>query len=209
MTKTAYLYVLDTMADWEPALLIAELNSGRFFRKNATGYTVRTLGITKEPVVTMGGVRIVPDMSLEECVAEDAGLLILPGGETWLEDIHAPILDKAKEFLDAEIPVAAICGATLGMARAGLLDHRYHTSNDPGYLKAVCPSYTGESFYREVPVVTDGRLVTATGIAPLEFTRDVLKVLDVCSDRTLEAWYRLYLTHESQHYYALVESLEE
>ena len=205
MTKTAYLYVLNTMADWEPALLIAELNTGRTFKKDAGEYTVKTVGITKEPVLSMGGVRIVPDLIPEECFVESAGLLILPGGETWLEDIHAPILDKSSEFLGADIPVAAICGATLGLAKAGMLDNRYHTSND---LDAVCPSYAGESFYRQEPVVTDGRLVTATGVAPLEFTRDVLKALDVCSSRALEAWYSLYLTHEKEHFYALLESLD-
>lgn len=30
MTKKAYLYILDTMADWEAGFLISELNSGRY-----------------------------------------------------------------------------------------------------------------------------------------------------------------------------------
>ena len=209
MTEIAYLYVLNTMADWEPSYLIAELNSGRYFRTNATGYTVRTVGITKKPVVTMGGLRIDPDVSLDELTTDDAGVLILPGGETWLEDIHTPILEKAKEFLDAGITVAAICGATLGLAKAGLLDNRLHTSNDLGYLKTVCPDYTGESLYRQEPAVTDGNLITASGIAPLEFAKEVIRKLDVFSDQTLEAWYQLYVTHEMQYFYAIMESLEE
>ena len=32
MQKHVYLYVLDTLSDWEPGYAIAELNSGRFFR---------------------------------------------------------------------------------------------------------------------------------------------------------------------------------
>lgn len=39
---TVYLYVLDTMADWEPGYAAAELNSGRFFKANAPRVTVRT-----------------------------------------------------------------------------------------------------------------------------------------------------------------------
>lgn len=208
MTKNAYLYVFDTMADWEPSFLTAELHSGRYFRKGATGYTVRTVGIAKEPVVTMGGVRIMPDLSLEECTAVDAGVLILPGGDTWLEEIHAPMMEKVKEFLDAGILVAAICGATMGLAKAGLLDSTPHTSNDLGYLKAVIPSYTGEAFYKQQPAVTDGKLITASGIAPIDFAREVLRGLDVFSSRTLEAWYRLYVTHEAKYFYALMESLD-
>ncbi|MDW7733335.1 MAG: type 1 glutamine amidotransferase family protein [Methanolobus sp.] len=208
MTKTAYFYVFDTMADWEPGFLIAELHSGRYFRKDATKYKVVTVGITKEPVTTMGGVHIAPDLTVEECTATDAGVLILPGGDTWLEAIHFSMLEKVKEFLDAGIFVAAICGATMGLAMAGLVDDRPHTSNDLGYLKAVCPTYTGEKFYRQELAVTGGNLITASGIAPLEFAREVLKELDVFSVSTLEAWHQLYVTHEAQYFYALMGSLE-
>lgn len=208
MTKIAYLYVSDTMADWEPGFLIAELNSGRYFRKDAEEYIVRTVGLTREPVTTMGGVRILPDLSLEECVAANVGVLILPGGNTWLEDIHAPIMEKAQEFMDAGILVAAICGATMGLAKAGILDSRPHTSNDLGYLKAVIPTYKGETLYSQKTVVTYDRLITATGVAPVDFAREVLRELGVFSTRTLDAWYQLYITHEAQYYYALMESLE-
>lgn len=32
---TIYVYVLDTFADWEMGYAISELNSGRFFKKDA------------------------------------------------------------------------------------------------------------------------------------------------------------------------------
>lgn len=208
MTKIAYLYVFDTTADWEPGFLIAELNSGRYFRKDAEEYIVRTVGLTREPVATMGGVRILPDLSLEECTADDAGVFILPGGDTWLEDIHVPALEKVQEFMDAGILVAAICGATAGLAKAGMLDSRPHTSNDLGYLKAVIPTYKGEAFYSQKTVVTNDRLITATGVAPIDFAREVLRELGVFSSPTLDAWYQLYITHEAQYYYALMGSLE-
>ena len=32
---TVYVYALDTLADWELGYVIAELNSGRFFKKDA------------------------------------------------------------------------------------------------------------------------------------------------------------------------------
>nr|WP_321496119.1 type 1 glutamine amidotransferase family protein [uncultured Methanolobus sp.] len=212
MAKIAYLYVLDTMADWEPGFLVAELNTGRYFRKDAEKYTVKTVGLTKdpkEPVVTMGGVSIVPDISIDELTTDYAGVLILPGGDTWLEPIHDPLIGKVKEFLEAGIPVAAICGATMGLAKAGLLDNRAHTSNDLGFLKSVCPNYTGEAFYRNEPAVTGDNVITANGVAPLEFAREVLRELDVFSPKTLEAWYGLYTTHEAQYFYALMESLDK
>jgi hypothetical protein len=33
MNNTVYLYVFDTMSDWEIGYLTAELNSGRYYKK--------------------------------------------------------------------------------------------------------------------------------------------------------------------------------
>ena len=209
MNQIAYLYALDSMADWETGYLIAELNSGRYYRKDTTQYTVKTVGLTKKTVVTMGGIQIIPDILINELTTENAGLLILPGGNTWLDMMHAPVLEKVKEFMNADVTVAAICGATIALAQAGFLDNQYHTSNDLNYLKAVCPKYSGEQFYREEPAVTDRKLITASGVAPLEFAYQILKNLDVFLPQTLESWYKLYLTREAKYFYTLMESINK
>jgi len=203
-----YLYVFDTMADWEVGYLSAELNSGRYFKKGLTPSKIVTVGIDKAQVTTMGGLRILPDIELGECSIENADALILPGGDTWAEPIHEPILKMAEFCLKEKIVVAAICGATLGLARKGLLDSRWHTSNDLGYLKMVCSDYEGDKFYKNEPAVTDEKLVTASGIAPLEFSLHVLKALDVFSPNTLDAWYNLYKTHKSEYFYGLMNSVQ-
>ncbi|HWP96012.1 MAG TPA: type 1 glutamine amidotransferase family protein [Syntrophomonadaceae bacterium] len=208
MRNTVYLYVFDTMADWEASYVIAELNSGRYFKKESIKFSVKTVGLNKEPIITMGGVGIIPDFSVEECSIEAAIALVLPGGDTWLEALHAPIFEKTKEFLQAGVLVAAICGATIGLANTGFLDERYHTSNDLTYLQTVCPNYTGGSFYRQEPAVIDANLITASGIAPLEFAYQVLKSLAVFSPQTLESWYSLYATREAKYFYALMSSIQ-
>lgn len=43
----------------------------------------------------------------------------------------------ARRFLDAGVRVAAICGATAGLARASLLDEGSHTSAAAEYLAAT------------------------------------------------------------------------
>ncbi len=205
--KTIYFYVFDTLADWEPAYVLAELHSGRYFKDQALKYEVKTVGLNKNPVTTMGGVKIIPDLTVKDIIAEDAGLLLLPGGNTWLDPIHAPIFPVVKTLLEKNIPVAAICGATIGMAANGLLDDRAHTSNDLGYLKMCVPTYKGEARYVQEPVVYDRDLITASGVAPLEFAREILKKLDVMTPATLDAWYQLYRTHEAIHFFALMKSL--
>ncbi|WP_068621353.1 type 1 glutamine amidotransferase family protein [Paenibacillus tuaregi] len=206
-TRKVYLYVFDTMADWETGYLTAELNSGRYFRKGLAPLEVVTVGVDRNPVTTMGGLKILPGISIDECVLRGTDVLILPGGETWLEDIHEPILNKASQALEEGTVVAAICGATMGLAKMGLLDLRRHTSNDLEYLKMVCPNYIGEKHYEMEPAVTDGNLITASGIAPLEFAMHVLKVLDVFAPETLQAWFHLYQTHEPKYFFELMNSI--
>ncbi|MFT9367186.1 type 1 glutamine amidotransferase family protein [Paenibacillus polymyxa] len=208
MNSTAYLYVFDTMADWEIGYLTAELNSGRYYKKGLVPSKIVTVGMEKTPVTTMGGLKILPDIKLDECSIESTDLLILPGGNTWTETIHQPILKVAERCLEKGIWVAAICGATIGLAQAGLLNSRSHTSNDLEYLKMICPTYTGEKYYKMESAVTDGKLITASGMAPLEFSVHVLKALGVFSSKTLEAWYSLNKTRASKHYYELMNSIQ-
>jgi len=207
--RIVYLYVLDTLADWEPGYVAAELNSGRFFQKGAPAFTVRTVALSREPVTTLGGLRILPDMTVDEADVRKAALLLLPGGETWLESRHAPALDKAREFLAAGVPVAAICGATMALAEAGLLDDRPHTSNDLGFLRSVCPNYKGAGRYLAQPAVTGGDLITASGTAPLEFARQVFQRLGAFSEETLEAWYNLHTLKEPQYFHQLMRSVAQ
>ncbi|MGM1019089.1 MAG: type 1 glutamine amidotransferase family protein [Bacillota bacterium] len=208
MNNTVYLYVFDTMADWEIGYLTAELNSGRFYKKGLAPSKIVTVGIEKIPVTTMGGLKILPDIKLDECSLESTDALILPGGDTWTETIHQPILKIAERCLEEGIWVAAICGATMGLAQTGLLNSRWHTSNDLEYLKMICPTYTGEKYYKMESAVTDGKLITASGTAPLEFSVHVLKALGVFSSKTLDAWYNLNKTQESKYYYELMNSIQ-
>jgi putative intracellular protease/amidase len=208
MKNIVYLYVFDTMADWEIGYLSAEINSGRYYKKGLMPLKVVTVGIDKTPINTMGGLTILPELELKECSFEDTAALILPGGNTWTEAIHSPIIRMAEKYLEKGIVVGAICGATIGLAMGGVLDKRDHTSNDLGYLKMVCPSYDGEKYYKQEGAVTDGSLITASGIAPLEFTLHILKSLDVFLPETLDSWYNLYKTQESKYFFKLMNSIQ-
>src|SRR5688500_7305097 len=123
--NTAHLAIYDTLADWEPGHLLAELRTGRF---TGTRFDVVTVAESLDPVTTMGGVRILPDMLLADLDPAESDILVLPGGELWDGGGGEAFASAAERFLEAGVPVAAICGATAGLARAGLLDERRHTS---------------------------------------------------------------------------------
>lgn len=202
--RKVYMYVFDTMSDWEVGYLTAELNTGRYFKKGLKALKVTTVGIDKSPIITMGGLKVLPEITIDEFNMESNDVLILPGGNTWTSIAHEIILEKAKEALVQGSVVAAICGATLGLAKKGLLDFRNHTSNDLEFLKMVIPSYNGEKYYKMESVVSDENLITASGIAPLEFTIHVLKVLDVFKEETLSSWLNLYKTNDSKYFFELI-----
>lgn len=208
MPAKAYLYVFDTMSDWEASYLIAELHSGRYFKKGLAPIEVITVGIKNNPVITLGGLKILPSIPIDKCVLNSTDILILPGGDTWTETIHEPILKKACTALQKDIIVAAICGATIGLAKMGSLDSRRHTSNDLEYLKMLVPGYQGEKYYEQQPAVSDGNLITASGTAPLEFARHALKMLGVFSPVTLDSWFNLHQTHESKYFFELMNSIK-
>lgn len=204
-----YIYVLNTLADWEISYLTAELNSGRFLDKTRPHVDIIKIGNDVEPIKTMGGIIITPDESIDNIKFDEDDLLILPGAETWMQEENKKIMDIVSDIVDKKVIIAAICGATVALANNGLLNNRNHTSNDIELLKLYCSEYCGENFYLNQPAVTDDNLITASGIAPLEFSYEVLKRINVMKVETLEAWYQLYKTKESKYFYALMESIEE
>ncbi len=201
MTETVHLAVYDTLADWEVGHAIAHIRKPSWQRKPGR-YDVRTVAVTAEPVTTMGGVRIVPDMLLADLTPADSAMLILPGNDIWPTEQYGAWTDKAREFLDAETFVAAICGATGGLAKAGLLDHHEHTSNAREFLDGL--GYAGGALFRDVPAVTDRSLITGRAQAPVEFAREILAALAVYEPDVLASWFTLYGRQDPAGFYELM-----
>jgi putative intracellular protease/amidase len=199
--RDVHLYVLDTLADWEPGYTIAHINAPA--PGVASRYRVRTVGADLRPVRTKGGITIVPDMALADLDPSQSAMLILPGADTW--DEHGDALQRARQFVDAGVPIAAICGATFALARVGLLDDRKHTSNDPHWLASS--GYAGGKHYVDAPAIEDRGVITASAMAPLDFARLVLARLQVFPEPALAAWYDLYTTRNPASYFAFMEAV--
>lgn len=204
---TVYVYALDTLADWELGYVTAELNSGRFFKKDAPRVSVKTVSISREPVKTMGGLTIIPDCVINDIAVNEESVLLLPGANTWNNSNHGAIIEKASELLSVGAMVCAICGATAALANAGLLDQKLHTSNGAGYLEMVSPSYKGQGFYVDKPSVADHNLITASSTGALLWAKQIIERLKVFQPDTLDAWYTYFSTGEAQHFFALMRTL--
>jgi putative intracellular protease/amidase len=197
--------VYDTLADWELGLVTAHINNPQWQRVPGR-YQVVTVAESREPVTTMGGMRIVTDVTVAEVDPGDSAMLILPGADTWLTGGNTVFAAKARAFLDAGEPVAAICGATGGLAAAGILDDRRHTSNALEYLLST--GYRGRDHYVDEPAVTDaeGLLVTASSTAPAEFAREILARLETYEPSVLASWYKLYGQQDPAGFFELMSA---
>jgi len=80
--RTTYVYIQDTLADWEPGHLLAELRSGRFLKDPALRYNTVLCGRTMDTILTMGGLHLKPDMLIAEIHPSESDLLLLPGADT-------------------------------------------------------------------------------------------------------------------------------
>lgn len=206
---TVYIYLLATLADWEIGSLTAELNSKRFFRPDAPQLIVKTVAVSKEPVKSMGGLTIIPDCTIDEIEMTEKTVLILPGADTWSDAENAQIIQKASVLLSKGGSVCAICGATVVLANAGILNDRPHTSNGNGFLEMFCPDYKGQKFYIDQPAVSDGNLITGSATGSLMWAKLIIEKFDVFKPETLEAWYAYFSTGKAEHFIALMQSLEQ
>ena len=204
MKQNVHIFVFDSLSDWEASYAIAGINNPQF-QNNPDKYRVRSVALSKKPVVSIGGIRIQPDMTLDELSPNDSAMFIMPGGIAWDEGQNGEAVEIARAFINSNTPVAAICGATAGLARGGLLDTRRHTSNALEYLNAT--QYLGAELYEEAPAVTDQGVITASAMAPVDFAYHIFKLLDVYTTPVLEAWHGLFKTGRAEYFGALMEAV--
>jgi putative intracellular protease/amidase len=172
MGGSVAIFVFDGYADWEPAVALAHL-------RDDFGFTVTSYGPTTDPVVSMGGLKILPDAALADFEPGAHRLLILPGGDYWKDGERKAITAVLKRTQAAGTPIAAICAATAAPAFAGLLDDRAHTSNRPGFLiETAGAAYGGQAYYRDdAAAVSDRGVITAPGEAPVAFAAAIIRHL--------------------------------
>jgi putative intracellular protease/amidase len=157
-------------ADWEAGQVLALL-------RGHGGCEIRIATVDGGPVTSIGGVRAGADAAFAEVGPEDADVYLLIGSDHWTgfknEDFFA--LLRGAQARGAVL--GAICAGTVAAARAGLLEGHAHTSNGRDWLSQVAPGYAGaERYVDSARAVRDGRLVSASGLAPGTFAAEVMQL---------------------------------
>lgn len=184
MQKEILVFIFDGYADWEGAYICAELN------KRKTEFIVRTLSLDKEPKTSMGGFCVIPDYTIMD-YPDDYSMLILLGGEAWIEGKNNKVITLVKHAINNNIPIGAICNAVTFLAEHGYLDNIKHTGNTLEYIKEKAPHYNGDENLIEQQAIFDSNLITANGTAALEFAREIMKCLKILSLEEINEWYNI------------------
>jgi putative intracellular protease/amidase len=200
--ETIHVAIYDTWADWEAGYVIAHLASGDW-QPEGRRYRIVTVAESRKPITTKGGITLTPDITIDALDPNESAMLIMPGADSWLTGANMAFVEAAGKFLKAEVPVAAICGATTGLARGGLLNDVNHTSNAPQVLES--PGYTGHDRYQHELAVRDGNLITASAVGPVEFARAIFDALEFYPKHTTDNWYLLYGKKDAAGFFGLME----
>ncbi|MEB8266439.1 DJ-1/PfpI family protein [Klebsiella grimontii] len=185
-TRKEVLFVLiEEYADWEFALLAPGLRRG--FGIWEPQYDVRTVAADAGPVMSIGGVRCLPDYTFET-IPDDYAALVLVGGMNWWGEEARRVVPLVEQAQARQIVVGAICDASAFLGAHGFLNDVDHTSNGLAYLQnRAGPAYSGAARYRSVPSVRDGNLVTANGVGFVDFTCNILAALNATQAGEIEA----------------------
>jgi len=186
MRDTVYFLAFDGFADWHAAHALCEI-------RRPGDWQMKTVGFSMQPVLSMGGLRVVPELTLDQLDLQRAALLIVPGGYLWEHGHGDEAVHAARRVHQAGAPVAAVDSGVLVLARAGLLDACRHTGSWPGHIGTHVPGYAGADQYdANTLAVSDGGVITASQLGSVEFAREVIRTLDLYSPSDREYWFRLF-----------------
>ena len=179
----AYALIFDGYADWELGHVLAELR--RYGKIEVT-----TVGFEDKAVISMGGLRVIPDKSISEIDIQDVLIFILPGGHMWEGSYPKNEIEQLlRNLVEAQKPIAGICAATTALARAGLLKGRKHTSNSISYLSKMVPEYSDSINYVPTLATKDQHIITASGLGSIEFTMEIFSELKLVAPEMMAIWF--------------------
>jgi len=158
-------------ADWEAGGVLALL-------REHLKVQIEIATPTGDPETSIGGILAAADYRFDDPVLSDADLFILIGSDEWSKGETPAISSLLRQAFADGKPVAGICAGTTALARAGLFEGRKHTSNGKDWLEGVVPGYAGSEHYVDTPkAVSDGKVVSASGLAPVTFAAAVARLV--------------------------------
>ena len=189
--KEVIFVLLDQWAAWESTFLSTPLNMG-VISGRPIKYAVKTMSIDKEPKRSLGNFQTLIDYDIAS-MPKDYEALILVGGMSWFTKEAELLVPLVKKAIDGGKIVGGICNGSAFLGKYGFLNDVKHTSNGLGYLKEYAGEiYTNEQGYIHEQAVRDKNIVTANGTGHLEFSRELLLLLEADTPEIIEEYYNYF-----------------
>ena len=153
--------VLDFCGPFE-VFSVTRLNEERR-REEPSPFAVLLVAQQAGVVTAAGGLRVIPDVTLDACPALD--VLVVPGGWGTRREIHnAELLAWIAQRGRQVETLTSVCTGAMLLGHAGLLDGRRATTHwrSLDWMRESFPQVTVE---RALHVVEDGHVVTSAGIS--------------------------------------------
>jgi transcriptional regulator GlxA family with amidase domain len=132
-------------------------------REELSPFNVFLVAETRQPVVTTGGMKVLPDYELDDCPALD--ILVVPGGwGTRKEMSNKRLLGWIAARAAQVETLTSVCTGSLLLGKAGLLEGKRATTHwrSLDWMQELFP---GTKLERQVHFVEDGNLLTSAGIS--------------------------------------------
>jgi transcriptional regulator GlxA family with amidase domain len=153
--------VLDFCGPYE-VFSVVRLDESRR-REDVSPFEVRLVAATPDVLIATGGLRVVPDHTLDACPPLD--VLVVPGGwgtRALLDD--EPLLGWIAARAREVETLTSVCTGSMLLGKAGLLDGRRATTHWRA-LDWMAESLPAVTVVRDQHVVEDGHVLTSAGIS--------------------------------------------
>lgn len=132
-------------------------------REESSPFEVLLVAQSAEPVGATGGLRVIPDVTLDACPPLD--ILVVPGGwGTRKESSNQCLLTWISERAKQVETLTSVCTGAMLLGQAGLLDGRRATTHWRS-LDRMRQSFPGVTVEDKLHVVEDGHVLTSAGIS--------------------------------------------
>ncbi len=153
--------VLDFCGPFE-VFSVTRLNEHRR-REEPSPFEVLLIAEKNVPVVTTGGMKVIPDSSFDNCPRLD--ILVVPGGWGVRKEIkNRAMLDWLRSRASEVEALTSVCTGSMLLGFAGLLDGHHATTHwrSLDWMRESFPAVTVEY---DKHVVEDGDVITSAGIS--------------------------------------------
>lgn len=153
--------VLDFCGPFE-VFSVTRLNEERR-REEPSPFEVILVAEKNNPVITTGGMKVIPDHTFESCPKLD--ILVVPGGWGTRKELKNPAMLNWLRIRASEAEIlTSVCTGSMLLGFAGLLDGRHATTHwrSLDWMRESFPAVTVEY---DKHVVEDSSVITSAGIS--------------------------------------------